>query len=93
MKFKILFFIAAVLLGSFARVSSLVDPSDQSHAHPELSAQEGAAAIEEQIHAVLDNTLPQLTDAVSALINHAVDQATQNMVPLEEIGQRIADAT
>jgi hypothetical protein len=94
MKFnKILFSIAAVLLGSFTSASSHVDPSDRSHAHPELSGQEGAAAIEEQIHAILDNTLPQLTDAVSALINHAVDQATQNMVPIEEVERRIVEAT
>ena len=89
---KILFFIAAVLLGSFARASSHIDPSDQSHTHPELSGHEGDAAIAEQIHAILDNALPQLTDSVSGLINHAVDQATQNMVPQEEVDRLIGEA-
>jgi hypothetical protein len=88
----ILFFIAAVLLGSFTNASSHVDPSDRSHDHSDLSGLEGDAAMEEWIvetKEILDNTLPQLTDAVSVLLNNA----KQNMVPIEELERRIAEAT
>jgi hypothetical protein len=87
----ILFFIAAVLLGSFTNASSHVDPSDRSHDHSDLSGLEGDAAMEEWIvetKEILDNTLPQLTDAVSVLLNNA----KQNMVPIEELERRIAEA-
>ncbi len=42
---------------------------------------------------ILDNALPQLTEAVSILIEQAVQRATRNMVPAEQVDQRIAEAT
>ena len=90
---KIFLCIAALLCGSFSRASSHYDSSDQSHAHPEQYGPEGAIAIEEELHVILDNTLPQLTEAVSILIEQAVERATQNMVPAEQVDQMIAEAT
>ncbi len=88
---KIFLFVAALLCGSFSRASSHYDPSDQSHAHPEQYGLEGDVAIEEELHVILDNTLPQLTEAVSILIEQAVERATQNMVPAEQVDQMIAE--
>jgi hypothetical protein len=90
---KIFLCIAALLCGSFSRASSHYDPSDQSHAHPEQYGPEDDVAIEEELHVILDNTLPQLTEAVSILIEQAVERATQNMVPAEQVDQMIAEAT